>query len=72
MMPITILLVEDDDIDAMEFCRAIKRSQIEIEEIRIYKYAEEALQALETWTPGCIFIDYQLPKTNGLELLKKN
>ena len=71
MMPITILLVEDDDIDAMEFSRAIKKIQIEIEEIRIYKYAEEALQALETWTPGCIFIDYQLPKTNGLELLKK-
>lgn len=71
MMPITILLVEDDNIDAMEFSRAIKKSQIEIEEIRICKYAEEALLTLENWTPGCVFIDYQLPKTNGLELLKK-
>ncbi|WP_229254292.1 response regulator [Dyadobacter sp. NIV53] len=71
MMPLTILLVEDDNFDAMEFQRAIKKSQVEIEEIRIYKCAEDALFALETWLPGCIFLDYQLPRTNGLELLKK-
>lgn len=71
MTPLTILLVEDDYIDAMEFRRAIKKSLVEIEDIRICKYAEDALTALETWTPSCIFLDYQLPKTNGLELLKR-
>ena len=71
MTPLTILLVEDDYIDAMEFRRAIKKSLVEIEDIRICKYAEDALMALETWTPSCIFLDYQLPKTNGLELLKR-
>jgi PAS domain S-box-containing protein len=71
MTSLTILLVEDDSIDAMEFKRALQKSQIEIEEIRVCQYAEEALQTLEVWLPGCIFIDYQLPKTNGLELLKK-
>ena len=71
MTPLNILLVEDDSIDAMEFQRAIKRSQIEVQEIRVCKYAEEALQTLETWLPECVFIDYQLPKTNGLELLKR-
>ncbi|TDE12035.1 response regulator [Dyadobacter psychrotolerans] len=71
MTPLTILLVEDDNIDAMEFRRALKKSQVEIAEIRVCKYAEEALQTLEAWQPGCVFIDYQLPKTNGLELLKK-
>src|SRR6218665_2576195 len=71
MTPLTILLVEDDYIDAMEFRRAIKKSLVEIEDIRICKYAEDALLALENWTPSCIFLDYQLPKTNGLELLKR-
>lgn len=71
MTPLSILLVEDDDIDAIKLDRAIRRAQVEISEIKLCKYAEEALATLESWTPGCIFLDYQLPKTNGLELLKK-
>jgi PAS domain S-box-containing protein len=71
MLPLKILLVEDDRIDAMEFRRAITKSEVEISEFRVLKYAEEALFLLDTWLPDCIFIDYQLPKTNGLELLKK-
>lgn len=69
--PLSILLVEDDNFDAIEFKRAVAKSLVEIQEIKVFKYAEEALEALETWLPDCIFIDYQLPKTNGLELLKK-
>lgn len=69
--PLNILLVEDDNIDAMEFRRALSRSHIEINELRVCKCAEEALLLLENWLPNCIFIDYQLPKTNGLELLRK-
>jgi PAS domain S-box-containing protein len=71
MIPLNILLVEDDMIDAMEFRRAISKSNVEIQEIIVCKYAEEAITTLETWLPTCIFIDYQLPKTNGLDLLKK-
>ncbi|GLU50615.1 response regulator [Dyadobacter frigoris] len=71
MTPLNLLLVEDDDIDAMEFKRAIRKCNVEIQEMRICKYAEEAILTLESWIPTCIFIDYQLPKTNGLELLKK-
>ncbi|GAB2779981.1 hypothetical protein GCM10027275_24390 [Rhabdobacter roseus] len=71
MSPLSILLVEDDDIDVMEFKRAIHKSGTTVEDIRVCKYAEEALTVLESWQPDCIFIDYQLPKTNGLELLKK-
>ncbi|WP_439559354.1 response regulator [Dyadobacter sp.] len=66
-----ILLVEDDDIDAMYFMRAMQKSLLDIGEVRICKYAEEALQMLDVWIPSCIFLDYQLPKTNGLELLIK-
>jgi PAS domain S-box-containing protein len=71
MAPLSILLVEDDKIDAIEFKRAITRSKVEIEEIRVCRYAEEALETLHHWVPTCIFIDYQLPKTNGLDLLKQ-
>lgn len=71
MPPLSILLVEDDEIDAMKLSRAISRAQVEIGEIKICRYAEEALRTLDAWTPGCIFLDYQLPGTNGLELLKK-
>jgi len=71
MTPLNILLVEDDTIDAMEFSRAIGKCNIEINELRICKYAEDAIATLENWIPTCIFIDYQLPKTNGLELLRK-
>ena len=70
MIALKILLVEDDDIDAMAFKRAIRKSEVEIDELRICKYAEDALEALTVWKPDCMFIDYQLPKTNGLELLK--
>lgn len=71
MTSLKILLVEDDTIDAMDFRRAIGKCDVEILEIRVCKYAEEAIATLEHWLPTCIFIDYQLPKTNGLELLKK-
>jgi PAS domain S-box-containing protein len=70
MTPISILLVEDDDIDAMNLLRAIRKSQVEIGEVKICKYAEHALLTLDYWVPDCVFLDYQLPKTSGLELLK--
>ncbi|QRR03287.1 response regulator [Dyadobacter sandarakinus] len=71
MTPLKVLLVEDDAIDAMEFMRAVRKSQVQIGEVKTCRYAEEALSALTSWEPGCVFLDYQLPRTNGLELLKR-
>ncbi|KAA0990103.1 hybrid sensor histidine kinase/response regulator [Dyadobacter aurulentus] len=71
MTTLDILLVEDDDIDVMQFAQVVQKSQVEIGEMRISKYAEDALQVLKEWLPTCIFLDYQLPETNGLEVLKK-
>lgn len=68
-MPITILLVEDDHVDALQFKRAIDKSQFKIDEIKTCTNADEAIGLLKIWQPTCIFIDYQLPKKNGLELL---
>ncbi|MGK0638603.1 response regulator [Schleiferia thermophila] len=68
---ITILLVEDDDIDAMALNRAIQKSGIPIDSIKRCIYAEDALKSLENVNPHCIFIDYQLPGNDGLTLLKE-
>lgn len=68
---ISILLVEDDDIDAMAINRAIHKSGIPVDSVKRCIYAEDALKALESENPQCIFLDYQLPGTDGLTLLKK-
>ena len=57
MAPISILLVEDDEIDAMNLLRAIRKSQVEIGEVKICKYAEDALLTFDSWVPGCVFLD---------------
>lgn len=68
---IKILLVDDDDIDIMSFERTLKKADIQYELISC-TYAAEALEILEykRHKIDCIFLDYQLPGTDGLQLLK--
>ncbi len=68
---IKVVVVEDDDIDAMAFRRAVTRSGIEIEDLIRFQYAEDALEQLDQIQPHCVFIDYQLPGIDGLTLLRK-
>lgn len=73
---VTILLVEDDDVDvdvdAMEIKRAFKRQRIGSHVVR----ACDGLQALEILkyegvdTPIIILLDLQMPRMNGLEFLE--
>ena len=65
-----ILLVDDDDIDAMSFERALKKSGVDYQ-LTYLTNANEALLHLEKIEFDCIFLDYQLPGVDGLELLKK-
>ena len=58
MITLRLLLVEDDDIDAMAFKRAIRNSEVEVKELRVCKYAEEAINSLSTWSPDCISVSY--------------
>jgi PAS domain S-box-containing protein len=69
---ISILLVEDDQIDAMAFERYLKKLKIDYE-LKWCVYADEALQVLakEKSRFNCSFVDYQLPGMDGLALLKK-
>jgi len=68
--PLKILFVEDDEIDTLAFKRAVSKSGVAIEQIMCFQYAQEAIDSLDHFTPDCAFIDYQLPGSDGLHLLK--
>jgi len=72
--PVTILLVDDDDVDAMGIERAIAKLQIDNPLVR----ARDGVEALEILhngatvaAPYLILLDLNMPRMNGLELLAK-
>ncbi len=67
--PIRILLVDDDEVDTMAFERALRKTGL-LYEIIAERTAEEGFATLEKQTFDCIFLDYLLPGTNGIRLLK--
>ncbi len=68
----TILVIDDDEIDIMAFRRAIKKTNMNVV-VNSMESAEEVYQHLPeiSTTYDCIFLDYQLPGTDGLSILKK-
>jgi CheY-like chemotaxis protein len=69
---VTILLVEDDDVDAMTIERAFKKLRIGNTIVR----ACDGLEAFELLndsvlaSPFIILLDLQMPRMNGLEFLE--
>ncbi|MCH8330372.1 MAG: response regulator [Bacteroidetes bacterium] len=65
-----ILLVEDDDIDAMTVKYAFKEFQHDFEIIHVIN-GEEALEHIKQATdlPYLILSDWNMPRMNGLEML---
>lgn len=68
----SILLVEDDQVDAMTIKRAFKDVNIK-NRLDIVCDGEEALKYLnnkEIEDPGIVLLDLNMPKMNGIEFLK--
>lgn len=68
----SILLIDDDDVDIMAFNRAIKKTNLSVE-IEALVSADEVFDHLPEiiLKYDCIFLDYQLPGTDGLHILKR-
>jgi PAS domain S-box-containing protein len=65
-----ILLIEDDEVDRMFFQRTLKSTGVNAELI----LAEDAIMGVSKYNAqifDCVFLDYMLPGTDGLEVLAK-
>ncbi len=66
--PNTILLVEDDDIDAMMTKRSISSLRPDIDIVRAIN-GQDAIAILETLRPRLIVMDIRMPLMDGRETL---
>ncbi len=65
-----ILLIDDDEVDVMIFQRALKKTDLKYS-LDVCNDAAETFSAIDKNTYDCIFLDYQLPGIDGLQLLVK-
>ena len=66
---IKILIIDDDEVDRISLKRSIKSSGFNAEIITATSMAE-GLNAVKNQSFDCIFLDYNLPDSNGLDFLK--
>jgi two-component system, sensor histidine kinase and response regulator len=69
MVPLRILIVDDDEVDRMAVQRALVKAGISLIATEASTYAE-AIEQLKTHPFDCTFVDYSLPDRNGLALVK--
>lgn len=67
-----LLLIDDDEIEQLKFTRVLKKNN-RPHEVIIAQHGEAALELLNqnTTKPDVIFMDLNMPRMNGLELLQK-
>ncbi|MEO0971092.1 MAG: response regulator [Cyanobacteria bacterium J06639_18] len=65
---LSILVIDDDEVDRMSVCRALSKIELPINVLEAFNY-NEAIICLEKYEFDCIFLDYRLPGKNGLVVI---
>jgi signal transduction histidine kinase len=68
MSRLQLLIVDDDDVDRRAIRRALRDARIEAD-IEEAATAAAAIEAVRSRTYDCVFLDYYLPGSTGLETL---
>ncbi len=68
---ISVLVIDDDEVDRIALKRSIKASGFNAEIVTANNKAE-GLAAIGDRVFDCIFLDYNLPDSNGLDFLKNH
>lgn len=63
-----ILIVEDDDLICQMYTASLASAPFQVQ---IVKDGEAGWNALQTFVPDLVILDFMLPKLNGLEVLAK-
>lgn len=63
-----ILIVEDDDLINQMYTASLASSKFEV---RIERDGESGWNALQTYVPDLVILDFMMPKLNGIEILEK-
>lgn len=69
-MPMTVLLIDDDEVDRRALRRALGQAPIDVD-LREATTVHEALAQLEGGGIDCAILDYRLPGADGIELLSE-
>ncbi|MEJ7759337.1 MAG: ATP-binding protein [Gemmatimonadaceae bacterium] len=65
-----VLVVDDDEIDRMAVRRALKASAIDVSVVEANN-ADSAIRHLEAARFDCAILDYRMPGSDGLEVVRK-
>ncbi len=71
VVPIRVLLVEDDTVDRMACQRAFDADPVRCFELLEADSGQQGLLLAQQERPDCILLDYQLPDLTGLEFLER-
>lgn len=63
-----ILIVEDDDLISQMYLASLAGAKFEV---KLEKDGESGWNAMQTFVPDLVILDFMMPKLNGLEVLQK-
>lgn len=71
LSPLQVLIVDDSETDCVIFRRHLTRGVQPPSEISTVATAAQAMKKLEQWRPDCVLLDFNLPDSDGMSLVKK-